>query len=398
MVLHADTSLYNANQYVITITRRVRGLSSFQPKGVLGIDVRASSLEELWKLANLSNNTYFWIMDEEGKVVYHPNKEMLGQKIEKNLEESLMSVKQGTFISEWNGEAMLYRFTTSDYSGWKIIAMTPKAEAFEPISGIKRTVIAVGTLALSLAFLLAFLFTRSIVNKSELETKQVQIEKQKIELQALQSQINPHFLHNTLETMNAYAILNEADEISDMAEALSTMFRYSVRNFEVVTMADELQHVQSYLIVQEHRFQKKIAFEVRVAPELLAEEMVKLTLQPLIENAIQHGFRKCSCEGSISLEAIVEEGHLIVRLTDNGFGMTPERLDQIKQRLKTGTTKELKADMGIGVCNVHRRIQLIFGDEYGLELQSEVKEGTIITMKMPRRNLLGERHIVNGSN
>ncbi|GAA0376249.1 cache domain-containing sensor histidine kinase [Bacillus horti] len=439
IVLSADASIYHQNQYVITITRKVRGMSSFAPKGILGIEIKARALADLWNIAHLQNNTSLWILGPEGEIVYHSDESYLGQQLERTLHEELKEADQGSFTGQWGEEKMLFYFTTSPYTNWKLVAMTPEKDILEPISGIKNTAISVGVVAFFIAILISSAFTKSIVKplrkvqkgmkrmeqgeweripqlkgndeissvvesynkmvdklsqlvddlyKSELKNQLVEIEKQRIELQALQSQINPHFLHNTLETMNAYAIMNEADEISEMAEALSSMFRYSVRNLEVVTLLDELNHVKNFLVVQEHRFQKKMIVSINVSPELYEEEIVKLTLQPIIENAIHHGLRKMNYEGVISITASVEKEFLLVQIQDNGVGISMQRMEEIQRRLASDQAHEISKHMGIGVSNVDRRIKLVFGQEYGLRISSSEGEGTNIQMRFPRSNWL----------
>src|SRR5690625_1657365 len=137
-----------------------------------------------------------------------------------------------------------------------------------------------------------------------------------IELQALQSQINPHFLHNTLETINSYAIINDEEEISKMAVALSQMFRYSVRNLEVVTLKEELEHVKNFLVIEEHRFQKKFRLIYDIKDDLYDLEVAKLSLQPLIENVIHHGFRKKSTIGEIIIRAKMVNKNLCLEIID----------------------------------------------------------------------------------
>lgn len=431
--LLGDNSIYNKAQYVISLNRRVRGASTFFPKGILGMDMNAFALEKLWNIGQLKNDTSLWIMDQEGKIIYHSDTQLLGQKINPNLLSQLTKKDEGSFHDVWKNEKTMFYYTKSSYTGWTLIAMTPEASILEPVSGVKRNAFVASAFAIIVALLISFAFTRSIVRplrkvqkgmqkmetgewekikplqgndeissvvqsynkmierlselvddlyKSELQNQKVLIEKQKSELQALQSQINPHFLHNTLETMNAYAILNDAEEISEMAEALSMMFRYSVRNFEVVTLKDEIEHVKNFLVVQEHRFQKKIKVNFLVPEQLQFEEIVKLSLQPLIENAIHHGLRRKGYEGEIDIQASTIGDRLTVKVSDNGSGISEKRLTEINQRLSTGEQFDKK--MGIGVSNVHRRIQLIYGDEYGLHIYGKEGEGTVVTLTFHR--------------
>ncbi|MCT8139254.1 histidine kinase [Anaerobacillus sp. CMMVII] len=427
------------HQHVVTIKRRVRGLTSFIPKGILGLEINASSLDKLWNIAQLPNGTTFGIVDSNGSIVYSLDESWLGKPLPENIWDKFRGHKKGTFTTEWEKEETIFYYTHSTETDWTLVAMTPEKIVLEPVSGMKRNAIFAATVALLFALIISIFFTRSIViplrrvqtgmkkmeqgewerikalhgedeissvvksynkmvervsnliedlYKSQLKNKTVQIEKQRIELQALQSQINPHFLHNTLETMNAYAILNEADEISEMTEALSQMFRYSVRNFEVVTLEDELKHIRNFLIVQEHRFQRKIDVVFDISHDLYKEDVVKLSLQPLVENAIHHGLRKKRYEGKIIINAELGELQLIVKVIDDGSGISVERLAEINANLSSSSEESTDLKMGIGVSNVHRRIQLIFGKQYGLRVHSEEGNGTTVEMNLPRNVLI----------
>lgn len=245
---------------------------------------------------------------------------------------------------------------------------------------------------------LTFLVDR--VYKAELDKQKVQLEMrdrelelQNNEFQALQSQINPHFLYNTLETMNAYALVKGADEISEMAEALAYMFRYSVQNMENVKLVDELDHIRNYLIIQEHRLQRKIFFDVQVDPKWLLEDVVKLSLQPLVENAIEHGFPNKEQDEKIILKAYKDGDRFFIIIEDNGRGMSEERLREVKSHLNNKNDKAFYSrSMGIGIKNVHRRVQLIFGEEYGLDILSQPGKGTKVRIAIPAKWKEGKQH------
>jgi len=178
-------------------------------------------------------------------------------------------------------------------------------------------------------------------------------------------------------------------EISDMASALSKMFRYSLRNLEVVTVNSEIDHVKNFMIIMEHRFQKKLHIIYDIAPETYDAEVVKLSLQPIVENAIQHGLRKLRYEGNITIRAIKRSSLLVIQIIDNGSGISTERLNEIQAMLDKN---EVRRNMGIGLSNVSRRIQLIFGEEYGLKVTSKLGVGTLVEMEIPiiEYNSVGE--------
>lgn len=430
----------------LTIARKIRGMKSFTPNGILGIEINASELGELWKEANLGNEGFFMIADPNGKVIYHPDAKFIGETLNEVGKEEINKHKQGTFFDQWNNESTFFHFLTSEYTGWKLIAAVPKSQLFAPISGVRLTAVVSAIIVIIIAFTLSVNFIRQVVKpiqllertmktveqgewkkvptlprndeissllrsynrmvdrlstlvdqvyKAELNNQQVKIElqereleKQKVEIQALESQINPHFLYNTLETMNGYGIINGIEEISKMAEALAGMFRYSVRNLEMVTLADEVEHVKGYLIIHELRIRKPINLILDIDPSLYDAPMVKLSLQPLVENAIQHGFRKAVNEIRITISTKVIDSCLHVCVIDNGRGIQNERLKEIGEFIKADRKNKpkLRSDLGIGVTNVNRRIQLLFGNQYGLDLSSRVNEGTTVSIILPYQN------------
>jgi two-component system sensor histidine kinase YesM len=227
--------------------------------------------------------------------------------------------------------------------------------------------------------------------KSTLELQDIEIERQKAEYQALQLQINPHFLYNTLETINCYAIVQDSDEITEMVEAMAYMLRYSIQtNLEEITVANELNHVRNYLIILKHRIDHEFEIDVIVPPSLLLEKMVRLTLQPLIENIFQHAFPQGIEERHyIRIDAAVKEDVFQVIIEDNGAGISPVRLTELRQQLKLNQLANTEHPTvihggGIGLMNVHRRIQMVFGEEYGLSIESVLNRGTMMIMNMPR--------------
>ncbi len=426
---------------VITFTRKIRG-SNFEPRGILGVDLTLSSIEEFWSMANIGEGSDLMILDDEGQVIYHPDSSLFGSYISSKTQAAIEQEQNGSFMSTWDDERMFYYYQTSKLTNWKTVTSVPEKELYEPISGIRVTAFISGGLSLLLASILAFYFTRSIVKpihllqhhlkkmekgiwskvpemegtnevvslvrsynhmieeltklidkvyhaelqnqKAQLKVQEREIEMQKNELQALQSQINPHFLYNTLETMNAYGLIRGSDEISEIAESLAYMFRYSVKNLEVVKLVDELDHIRSYLTIQEHRMRKNFELDVLIHPDFLLKDTVKLSLQPLVENAIEHGMVDGQTAGKITIDAKEENDLFYVIVEDNGAGIASSRLQEIRDFLNaTDNDQIMDGASGIGLKNIHRRIQLLFGDSYGLQIESELDKGTRITINVP---------------
>ncbi|MFY9284840.1 MAG: sensor histidine kinase [Miniphocaeibacter sp.] len=215
----------------------------------------------------------------------------------------------------------------------------------------------------------------------EKEKKQ-QILLETAELNALQSQINPHFLYNTLDSINWMARLNRLDIVSDMIEALTTVFRVSLSKGKVIIpVSDELSHVVEYMKIQKYRYGDKINFEIDVADDLLDYSIVKIIFQPLVENSLYHGLININKKGSIRLAGKEYSEKLVFIVEDNGVGMTKERLDNINKFLKDGIDT---TSSSYGIINVQRRLQMTFGEQYGLKYESEIDKGTRVYIEIPK--------------
>ena len=206
--------------------------------------------------------------------------------------------------------------------------------------------------------------------------------KRKSEFDTLQSQINPHFLYNTLDII-VWMIENEQKaEAVKVVTALARFFRISLsKGRSIIPVKDELEHVRNYLMIQQMRFKNKFTYRIESEPETMELASLKLMLQPLVENAIYHGMEFMDGDGEILVRTFLEGGELIFTISDNGLGMTRE---QVEGLLKEQTAHvSSKRGSGIGVKNVNERIRLYFGEQYGLSIESEPDEGTTIRIHLP---------------
>lgn len=207
-----------------------------------------------------------------------------------------------------------------------------------------------------------------------------QDDKRKKELDVLQSQINPHFLYNTLDSIIWLVEDERISEATQMITALSRFFRIGISSGRtVITVREELEHVRNYLAIQKIRYKNKFDFKIEADPKALEAKTIKLILQPLIENALYHGIEYIQHKGEILIEAYVEDNNLIYKIHDNGVGMTEETKNRIFDADYKVTTK----GSGVGVKNVNQRIQLYYGPDYGMRIESELEEGTTVYIKMP---------------
>jgi len=211
---------------------------------------------------------------------------------------------------------------------------------------------------------------------SELKTKTA-------ELKALQAQINPHFLFNTLESIRITAELNKDTQVAKMIHILGNMLRWTIKASGVfVKLPEELSYTDSYLKLQKFRFADAFDFSIDISDDLKEFYVPKLILQPLVENAIQHGFKKKTENGIIKIEAHLHDNNLVLTVADNGIGMDENKVfDVVKSFDESIDEASINS---IGLCNVHQRLSILFGSQYGLGINSKLKEGTTITLTIPQ--------------
>jgi two-component system sensor histidine kinase YesM len=210
----------------------------------------------------------------------------------------------------------------------------------------------------------------------------IETEKKKrtTELRLLQAQINPHFLYNTLDSIIWMAEQKQHEEVVTMTSALAKLFRASIaKENELVPLQVEIDHIDNYLLIQKMRYQEQLDYRIEVPDELMHVKTLKILLQPFVENAIYHGIKNKPEIGLIVISAREEGDNLVFEVIDNGLGMTEEKLHNILKH------QEREARSGVGVLNVNERIQLFFGQEYGVHFESELEIGTRVTIIVPKR-------------
>lgn len=210
---------------------------------------------------------------------------------------------------------------------------------------------------------------------------------QQTQYSALQSQINPHFLYNTLECIRSEALFNKQQNIADMTENLSRFFRYCISSRgDFVTLQDEIVNLKQYFFIQQYRFGNRFSLDIQLENDSVLQcHMPKMTLQPLVENAIYHGLEQKKGKGAITLRVTMTEKKLYIWVSDNGIGMTSHQVDEINNRILHPDYKPYcsKRHSGIALTNVNARIQLHFGKEYGLRVMSVLHKGTDVEIVLP---------------
>ncbi len=226
----------------------------------------------------------------------------------------------------------------------------------------------------------------------------VKVEDKQSKINSLQSQINPHFLYNTLECIRSEAICQGNKSIANMSKSLASFFRYSIsRRENTVTIQDELNNIRNYMVIQNYRFDNKFCFGVDIEEadqKYLTCLIPKMTVQPIVENAIFHGLETKTGDCCVIIRIRVTQNKVIFTISDNGVGMDDRELKKLRNSLEYGNRKiedEEKAEEktahgnGIALCNINQRLKLIFGEEYGIHVYSTEKEGTDVEILLPVR-------------
>lgn len=428
---------------VLTLTRSFVDYHTFSKTGMFIINLKMNKIKEIVGNSHIGDSGVLWITDENGTILFHPEKQKLGTKVSRiYIREIFGDEKQmeDSFIRELNGEKKLITYQTSEITNLTIITEIPLETLIGRLKSIRFITIVVCLLiiafALSIVGWYSLSLTRSlsnlqhlmkraesgdfhiraqekrkdeigkvnrsfnkmvselqrlvqVVHKSQLKEKEMEIKQRESSLKAMQSQINPHFLYNTLEIINSNAILEGNMTISRMATSLADMFRYNISNINhIVTLKEEIEHVKSYLDIQSERYEN-LRIQLDFPEQLVGSiQTVKLILQPLIENSFEHGYENHKTKPTFLQIKGQASGHLFyVDIIDHGKGMPEDTLEKYQRAFSLqGTAHEnmtIKQMNSIGLWNVHSRIRLAFGDEYGLNIIYSNENGTMIRITLP---------------
>lgn len=412
-------------KWVVSLSRAVELTNNKRiTSGVLLVDINFSGIEQICKSINVGKSGYVYLVDREGEIIYHPRQQLIySNLIEENNKEQA-AFEDGNHIETFQDEKRLVTIKTVGYTGWKIVGITPMSDITSDYQQMSLFAVFIMFFAIFiLVFLNMFVSSRianpikalensvkklesgvkdvdisisgsyeiqhlgkairSMVNQMHTLMDNIMIEqesKRKSELDALQAQINPHFLYNTLDSI-IWMIENENyDGAIIMVTALARLFRISLsKGKNIITVRDEIEHARNYLTIQNIRYKNKFTYNIEVDEKTINFASIKLIIQPLIENAIYHGMEFMGGDGEILVKTYIKEDDLYIDVVDNGLGM----LQEVADTLLTNETKIEKKSSGIGLKNVHERIQIYFGKDYGLKIYSEPDEGTTISIHMP---------------
>ncbi len=356
----------------VTIGRYIYSYKDLSPLGYFLMSIKPTELDRIWANKDLDSIRVL-VLDENGDVVYGSREE--GWEKEKLY--GFMTQEADSFLGPREAGEWMYVYEKSDYTGWTAVVAVPREVYHTSVWSLNRTFLVAGTIAVLLASALAYFLIRSVY-VTQLENQKNETQRSRAEMKALQTQINPHFLYNTLGAVNMYSVMEDTEAVQEITDALSKMFRYAVQNPMVpVGIGEEVGHVVNYLKIQKYRQGELPKLEI-FTEEAENASVLRLCLQPIVENIFKHAFAEgIRPEHYIRIRAFREGERLLVDVTDNGRGpsMDVDDMEYVTDGEQNGR--------GIGLSNVHRRLKLAFGEAYGLRISGRVGKGMTIRICQP---------------
>lgn len=368
---HVQNLVDGKYEWVITLGKALQNKTTRELEGIFFADLNYSSINELCSGISLGNKGYIYVLDSSGNLVYHPQQQLLYSGLKEEKIQEVLECEERSFLTE---DGKLYSISTSTETGWSVVGVSYTDDLLKNSDQTTALYLFSAMLILLASLGLAYVLS-SLMEQNVEEQRQ----KRKSELKALQAQINPHFLYNTLDSIIWMAEWGKTNEVVLMTSSLAKLLRQSISNQnELVRVEEEVEYTRSYLTIQKMRYKDKLEYEILVDQEVQGKKIPKLVLQPLVENAIYHGIKYKEGKGVVCIEGFKAGTHMVLKVTDDGNGMTKEQLSKIFEKRETDTRRN-----GVGVLNVHERIQLYYGKEYGLKFSSEEGLGTTVEVYVP---------------
>lgn len=408
----------------IQLVKQIKDLLSMESLGVMRNAIRLSSLENIQKNVDFAFSGSILLLDGENQIILGEESELFEQADE------LFTERSGSFVSTMDNAEYQVLYQTSSKTGWKTIGIIAMKEINNSVTPLLFGIVAAMSVGILLGLLLSAMvswllvhplhstsralrafasgdfsvsldetrkdefgemnhvFNETIRQVEQLleEISHSRLLSKEMEIKALQAQINPHFLYNALDTVNWMARIKGENEICEMIQAIGNLLRISISNKEnIFTVRRELNYVNDYLYIQKKRFQNRFTVEFDVEEAVMEQLIPKLTLQPLVENAIVHSVEVSKAKVLLVVSGHIEGKDVVLKVKDNGVGIPEEILEQLLTRNGNGREEAdvRRAHTGLGVYAVHQRLQYMYGEPYGLSVESEVEKGTCFTIRLP---------------
>ncbi|ASS92801.1 cache domain-containing sensor histidine kinase [Peribacillus simplex] len=431
LLLPNQTNLtFEGNPSYFMLVKPITDFDNRKNLGTLYIAIDVAFFEQSLQDLQKEKNVTMWIMNKQGKIIYHKDHSKIGT-VEKGIHD--YPLLNGSFRTEIDGKRNLISISESNELPWVLVHsmpiknMTEKTDVIRSVTIFFFILFTLITTLISIFFawtvtrplnelgdimkrvekgdllvdipihskdevgMLANSFRSMLAEIRELIQKNYHIElrKKTAELYALQSQINPHFMYNTLETIGMAVEEGESEEVVKMVTLLGRMMRFSISNKEsLVPINSEVQHIEDYLNIQQFRFEDRLLFMIEKGTDTVNYYIPKFVLQPIVENSIKYGLEKRK-EIDIQIHISEEETQtgeedLLLIVSDNGPGITENKLIELNEKLRLDPM--MKRDSGFGIINVNARIGMMFGEQYNLQINSEYGKGTTVVIRLPKIN------------
>lgn len=414
---HVESIFESYYPWVVTMTAP---LTQEGEAAWFSLDLSFSSISSYINNVSIGQRGYCFLMDREGNIVYHPQQQLLYAGLKSEDTESLASLEDGTYVAD----TVIYCVNSIQDSDWRVVGVSYVDEMVNRnVTEMIHLSCLLAVVVLAAAVLTSWLlfrllghplrgladamerfeadadhftyrpvggtrevqelsnsFEHMVLRIQQLMTtvREEEVNLRKTELKALQAQINPHFLYNTLDSIAWMCEQGRNTDAVKMVHALARLFRISIsKGHELIPISKEIEHAESYLQIQKYRYKNQFTYEFQVDPECLDYYCNKITLQPIIENAINHGLDLLVEEGRITVQVCQDGEDILFFVQDNGVGMSEEQLRTILQH-------DPKDRTGIGIKNVNDRLKIYFGKQYGLHISSELDVGTCVEIRMPK--------------
>lgn len=425
-----QTIRVNSNEHreVFSVLRTVTYVSTLKSIGILIFDVNINLFKGIIDPVNAVTQGNTIIIDDKGELMYTGDDtgDQSAEKQAINLQLLLKKVdkQNGHFQMDLDGQSYLAVYTVSKQTGWTTLVTIPLSRILSPVEKNRNTLIITTLIIIAFALFVATVishaltkplksmvrlmkqvqhgnldvwlhpkyndeigmlgshFNRMIIRVKDLlqEVSLTEKRKQKADMRALQNQINPHFIYNTLESIRMLAESSDDSRVAELTYLLGVQMRYGiVRSEETVTIRHELDHVRNYFHLLQIRFPDKFRLNIDVPDDFQHLPVIKLVFQPIVENAVFHGLEHKEGLGTLSISAWKEDGHAVFCVEDDGVGMDEDTLHSLNDSLTHGAAGEM---FGIGLRNVNERIRLHYGSAFGLRVKSQLGEGTHVTLRI----------------
>lgn len=417
--LHKPDYYLNKDTEVFSVARLIREPSTNKHIGLIKLDLKQELFEDF-----VGTDRALFILDQKNQLIYPKNAN--NDYMLRSITPRLDNIDENSYtkmISKDNAYMMVHH--QSHYSGVKVIMLTPFETILSKVNHL-RTFMVIGLLCgILISFILGFILSKPLVGSMHrlqkamaavkkgdfskrvdhfygdeigqlsqgfnhmvdeidslvTEVYEAGLREKEAEIRALQSQMNPHFLYNTLESINMLAITKGNFDVSDMVASLGKLLRYSIdHSAKIVTLKEELDFIRSYIMIQQKRMGDNLKYIEDVEPDLLNALIPKIMVQPLIENAIIHGI---SGGGTICLKVHEIHSEMQIIVSDTGKGLHDEKLQELKNALQTNGRVISEKNSGVALLNTNERIKFLYGSSYGIELQSNSVSGLTVKLRFP---------------